>query len=194
MKDTDNSYIKLASNGLEINVKEVLKQVSIFSNIVDEEGVLEFMKRHDLLELKSNEYVIREGEVGACAYVALSGILEVSRKSWSGDDIVVATFNVDFDKVSQENLQFPLFGESGLVATESRTATIKTRSDVILLKIDYEDLAKVSDNFPKIGLHVFREMCYILQARLKNSNSNVVALFQAYLDTMNEDLMRDDEL
>lgn len=172
---------------------KIFEQVNIFSKISNEDGIQKLFRANSLMVMDTEEYIIAEGDIGVCAYIILSGSVEVSRKSLSRDDIVVAAFSIDYEDILKTKAkEFPLLGEHSLVGKDPRTATVKATSPTVVLRINFSDFSKVIEAFPKIGVHVFREICYMLQNRLKTSNNNVVALFDAYLSTMKEDLMEDE--
>lgn len=191
-----NNYfneIKKAYSNDKTYAMKILKRVNIFSKIANENGIQNIFRTNNVMEINAGENIIAEGEIGSCAYIILSGSVEVSRKSLSGDNITVAAFSIDYEEImKKEKKTFPLLGEHSLVGEDPRTATVKAMSTTIVLKINFSVFSKLTDEFPKIGMHVFREICYMLQNRLKVSNNNVVALFDAYLDTMSEDLMEDE--
>ena len=50
-------------------------------------------------------------------------------------------------------------------------------------------LSKISEQYPEIGMHIYKNICAMLQDRLSQAQSNVVSLFQSYLESMEEDLL-----
>lgn len=182
--EKNTTHIKIEDS--EIKIKNVFSNVAMFASIAEHEGISSLTENSKIITVSAGQQLVKEGERGDTAFIILSGKIEVLKKSLSGDNFLVATVQVD--NTSDE---YPLIGEQSLVTRGTRSATIRTLTEVTLLELHHKAFKKIAEMYPAIGVHIYRSICYVLQERLRVSNNNVVALFQEYLSFMSEDLMDD---
>lgn len=100
-----------------------LKKVSLFADF-ELEDLMELTAITSEMEVKDGETIIREGETGSSAYVIVSGMVEVFRKTDRGE-VVLATFD-----------QTQYFGEMAIIENEPRSASVRARGEAHLLCLD----------------------------------------------------------
>jgi len=85
------------------------------------------LKRFDRVRTKAGEVILREGDEGDCYYLIESGRCEVVRRL-GGTDMVLAELKGG-----------DAFGEEALVAGGPRNATVRMRTDGVLLRLGKQD-------------------------------------------------------
>lgn len=176
------TYTILDKNSLDI--KKIFSQVPIFSEVYGHKGISMLVENGRLLEFPIGSTIVEEGKTSLTAFVVLEGDIEILRKSMFGDNFVVATL-----QVNETSQKYPFIGEQSLISKSPRTATVRALSPVRMLQLHHDAFIKTADAFPEIGIHIYKAICTILQERLSRAHNNVVTLFEAYMDTMKEDLM-----
>jgi CRP/FNR family transcriptional regulator, cyclic AMP receptor protein len=112
----------------------------------------------------AGETVFEEGELGDSLFVIVSGEVEVFRLEPSGRARVLAT------------LQPPeFFGEMSLIDKEYRSATVRARTEAVLLRLTTQHLATFRqthrDGFTFVVINIAR----ILSARVREANARLTA-------------------
>ncbi|MDD3646097.1 MAG: cyclic nucleotide-binding domain-containing protein [Candidatus Gracilibacteria bacterium] len=108
-----------------------LKDIYLFEGI-DSDFINLIVDNSRRLEINSGEYIIRQGENSDdSAYIIQDGnaIVEIDGK--------------EVKELTEGNI----FGEIALITDEPRTASIKAKSSVVLLKINKELLHKIMKEF-----------------------------------------------
>ncbi len=112
--------------------------------------------------LKAGEVLFDEGELGDSVFVVASGEVEAMRRDAHGELWPIATL---------ETPQF--FGEMSLIDKEYRSATVRAKSDCVLLHLSAENLTTFRkqhrDGFTFVIINIAR----MLSARLRETNSHV---------------------
>lgn len=97
------------------------------------------------------ETVVREGERGDCLFQVVEGVLEVSRSGPKGTgSLVVAKLERD-----------AVFGEMTLFTDAPRQATVRSRSESLLLEVERRDLVPLLDGNPAL----LEELSQLIAAR-----------------------------
>ena len=107
----------------------LLKEVKIFKQ--SKLSADEYETIADLLavqEVQPGETIFEEGDKADRFYIIATGHLRVSRKNSKGEDFTVRDLNTN-----------DLFGEIALTQDSDRTATIKARTQAVLLFLTKED-------------------------------------------------------
>jgi predicted RND superfamily exporter protein len=115
-----------------------------------------------LIEAKTGEQIIREGDVGDKMYMVLDGELSVSR-TISGEKTVI-------DKLEAGDV----FGEIALISAQKRTADVFATTDVKLLTLDWKSLERFRRLSPFISAKLFLNISKILGRRLVKTTDKMV--------------------
>ena len=75
--------------------------------------------------------------------------------------------------------QKAFFGELALMDADRRSATIKTIEDCNVLVMSRDNFEELGNRHPDIGLAIMRELAKILSRRFRDTNSDVILLFEA---------------
>lgn len=140
-----------------INEKKIiLKSASIFCNLSEEEisQIAEIALEDSYNE---DDIIFNENEVADAFYIIVKGIVEILKKGEEGHLEILA-----------EKGDKKIFGEMAVVDELPRSATIKAKTDLLLLKIDKEPFKTLLKKFPNISIEVARNICQTV--RTTNSN------------------------
>lgn len=160
-----------------MEMREVIKESSIFSTLEDEEltEVLHIAKEK---RFPKGEFIMQEGEQGDNMYLVVEGEIGVS-KSLSmkfGDN--------DFRQTEKVLTHFrpedhAIFGEMALIRQDCRSASIMARTDCTLLEIDRDDFIGLIEGNPKLGVKILMKLSELLAGRLRQSGEDIIRLTTA---------------
>ncbi len=147
-----------------MNKVEVLKGSRLFEGLLSEEiemlSELTQQKR-----LSPGEIVFQQGDVGDSLYLLAEGSVDVVQKRQDGSEQIITTLNAP-----------NFFGEMSLIDKEYRSATIRSRTDAILLYLNNGNLhsfARIYKNgFTLVVINIAR----VLSARLRETNQKLLHL------------------
>ncbi len=163
----------------ETEILSIFSNISLFSKVAEDKGIQKLAQHSLLVSEGANKTLMKQGDKGNKTFIMLNGSVEVHMKNMSGEDSVIAILEANYKKHVH-----PIIGELSLISNRMRTATIRSATPVELLLIENKTFFSIVEEFPRMGMHFYREMCDLLQGRLESSNKNVVALFEAYVDEM----------
>ena len=118
----------------------------------------------DVIEYSQGQYVVREGEEGECAYILISGEVEVVKtNNTQGKEIVIAILGPN-----------EIFGEMCLFEDDShRSASVRVISDrAKVMGITRTSFQRQIDELPE-GI---RNIIRVLIQRLRKAHSRIVLL------------------
>ncbi|MCY7351826.1 MAG: cyclic nucleotide-binding domain-containing protein [Cytophagaceae bacterium] len=99
--------------------------------------------------------IVKKGQIGTCIYIIYEGEVDISDEG---------QLLAHFDKGD-------FFGELALLDAEARSATVAAATDVLLLRIDQEDLYDLMEERPE----VLRNMIRLLCSRIRSQNAQLRA-------------------
>lgn len=124
-----------------------LEKIPVFAALTPAEQKL-IRKKARLLEFKRGDLVYREGEKSEAFYVVISGRFRI--------------FTGSRNKAEGETLLFLYrgdhFGEASLLTGVTHSASVETKRDGIVLKLDKDDFLKFVNDIPSISLHINRSL------------------------------------
>ena len=124
---------------------DALRKVPLFSKLeVSKLKLLAFTS--DLLTYDDNEIVFKEGDTADSAYVIIEGEANIHARTERGE-VVVGTL-----KSNQ------LLGELGVLTSSPRSATIRAKGRLIMLRIGDEMFLKLLAENPQVALDVMRQL------------------------------------
>ncbi|MCG8618693.1 MAG: MMPL family transporter [Desulfobacterales bacterium] len=125
------------------------------------------MKRVVLLgkvfEKSKGEAAISFGDYGDSMFLLLEGQAEVMVKTDDGTKQSVAAIAPG-----------EVFGEMAMVNPGPRTADIVATEDVKYLEIDWKGMKRIQTIYPRIAVHLYRNLSRILGSRLKETTSQLM--------------------
>ncbi len=135
---------------------DILRRIPLFSGI--EPAKLKLLAfASERMEYEKGQNLFRQGEVGDAAYVIVNGIA----------DIIVET---DVGEISVAEFKDNAFiGEISILCDVPRTATVRAKTQLEVLKIKKEHFLGLIRDFPELGIAVMRE----LASRLSNTTNEL---------------------
>jgi CRP/FNR family transcriptional regulator, cyclic AMP receptor protein len=165
----------------ELSTRDVrirLAACSLFRGIdAEHEAFSDLAESCDIQRARKGEPIIVEGSEGDQMYVVLSGRVAVRKRTPAQD-----TFTVSFGEEGD------FFGELSLLDRAVRSATVIAESDTQLLAIHRERFVAFGDRCPAAGLLVTRRVAERLAKRLRHASEDVVTLFSALVDEVEQRL------
>lgn len=138
---------------------EILRKVPMFAKL--EPSKLKLLAfTSELLTFDDGEVLFHEGDPADCAYVIMSGEIEILAKTDAGE-VVVGTLS-----------EHQLFGELAVLTNEPRTATLRAKGRLETLRITDEMFLKLVTENPEVALDVMRQ----LSEKLARTHRQVEAL------------------
>jgi CRP/FNR family cyclic AMP-dependent transcriptional regulator len=112
----------------------------------------------------AGEVVFEEGDLGDSLFVVVEGEVDVLRRDDSGESCLIGTLGAP-----------EFFGEMSLIDKEMRSATVRARTDCVLLQLTAENLAVFRryhrDGFTFIVMNIAR----VLSSRLREADARLSA-------------------
>lgn len=124
---------------------DVLRRIPLFAAI-DPAKLKLLAFASDRMIYRDGQPVFHQGEVGDAAYVIVKGNADVVVETPT-EEIVVARLG--------ENA---VVGEIAILCDVPRTATLRARGELGVLKIKKEHFLGLMTDFPKLGIQVMREL------------------------------------
>ena len=121
-------------------------------------------------EFKTGEKIISEGDVGDSFYILVSGRVKVFRNTPSRD--LIALGNLDSD-------MHIFFGETALLGSEPRTATVIADSDCRTLVLSGKKFNAICEKEPVFGYRTLLCLSRRMNASIKKLNSDMATLYEA---------------
>ena len=131
----------------------------------------------DVKAVRAGETVIREGDAGDALFVILVGRVRTDKRTPFGDPYTVRLLEAG-----------SFFGELSLLDREQRSATVVAETECELLVIARDRFLAFGDGNPAEGLLVTRRLAQSLSSRLRRANEDVVTLFSALVQEVEQRL------
>ncbi|MGH8462300.1 MAG: patatin-like phospholipase family protein [Stenotrophobium sp.] len=138
-----------------MDIRAIFSQVPLFARL-SPEALDAFAARAQVVEVRSGDILLREGDVATAAYVVAAGRLRAILPD--------GTFAGDIGK-------FELLGEIAVFSGEPRSATVHAVRDSIVLGISRKDLLKLVKAYPMALLAITR---VIIQRLRQNQRSRTL--------------------
>jgi len=154
-----------SNRGVRPAVEEIARILAphpIFAR-VDRESLLAVAAQCGFAAYPAGTTIMREGDPGSFACVILEGEADVFVELPAGP-IHLATIGRD-----------RIIGELGVFTDLPRTATVTTRTDLVVIRIEHDSLMRLSADYPSIGVAIIRE----LGGRLATMNHSLATLTYA---------------
>ena len=119
---------------------------------------------------KAGAEIIHKGEKGDCAFLLISGEVEVFDYTMDQEPFTRAILNAGMH---------PLFGEVALVGGGERIATVAARTDTRCWVLTREAFNRLGDRHPEIGWRLLHQIAKLLAGHLEKTNRDVLRLFEA---------------
>ena len=111
---------------------------------------------------KEDEILCYEGEKGDFVFFVVSGTLEVFKTSRIADDIVIATLG-----------KGRTIGEMAIIDDYPRSATIRAKTQAVLLILTRERFDHIIYEYPTIGIKVLKGISRQISLNLRKTSSRL---------------------
>jgi CRP-like cAMP-binding protein len=163
-----------AALAVAVDSREILAKVSLFADIKD--NLEAFSALYNLMTVRSfkgGDIIIQEGEPGTDFFILADGSASVFKKTQDGDLYKVAILAGHMGA---------FFGESGLLESDTRTATIRAETEVQCLVLTKNDFESYCNANPQWALPILKRVAKAIMNRLKNMNQDLGLLYKALVD------------
>ncbi|HBG20911.1 MAG TPA: cyclic nucleotide-binding domain-containing protein [Desulfobulbaceae bacterium] len=146
-----------------------LINLPIFTSFdVDELSVL--AKHMSFIHLQRGEHLFVEGDQGTFMGFVANGILEVQKRSDTGENIIIARLT----KGSS-------IGEMALIDKSPRSATVIARQASTMVTLTDKGFDMLADKHPALGIKVIKKIARLLSMNMRRTSSKLVDLMQSTL-------------
>lgn len=153
----------------EEETRSFLISLPIFSSFnVDELSIL--AKHMSYIHLKRGEHLFVEGDLGTFMGFVVSGILEVQKRSESGENITLTRLT----KGSS-------IGEMALIDKSPRSATVIARQATTMVTLTDKAFDILAEKFPALGIKVIKKIARLLSLNMRRTSSKLADLMQSSL-------------
>lgn len=159
--------IKLSES--EEDTRHFLVSLPIFDSFnVDELTVL---SRHmSYVHLQRGEFLFVEGDRGTFMGFVVRGVLEILKKSETGENVVIARLT----KGSS-------IGEMALIDKSTRSATVMAKQPATMVTLTAKGLDILTDKSPALGVKVIRKIARLMSLNMRRTSSRLADLMQSKL-------------
>jgi CRP/FNR family transcriptional regulator, cyclic AMP receptor protein len=151
--------------------QSVLKDVGLFADIADSPDALSAI--WDIMTervFKPGSSITEEGNPGTEMFVLIAGKASVFKNTPGGDEYKVAIF---------EGKKHVAFGESGLIESEVRSATVRADTECRCLVMSRKAFEALSEKHPQWALPIYKRIAFGVMSRLRKTNEDMLLLYNA---------------
>ena len=153
----------------EEETRSFLINLPIFSSFnVDELSV--FARHMSFIHLQRGEYLFVEGDQGTFMGFVVNGVLEVQKKTDTGENIVLARLT----KGSS-------IGEMALIDKSPRSATVIAKQPATMVTLTDKGFDILAEKYPPLGIKVIQKIARLLSLNMRRTSSKLADLMQSSL-------------
>ncbi len=147
---------------------EVIKEFAFFKDFTDED-LKEFLEFSFSLKIRPGEILFKEGSYGADIYIIKSGKAEILKKGKEKEFKIA--------EVEEGNI----VGEIAWILGEKRSATLKAKTDLEVLRIDGDILKKKIMEGKRGAILFLFELLKLESKRLLLASCEIVDILEKYI-------------
>ncbi len=152
----------------EEQTRDFLLSLSLFDSFkVDELTLL--TKHMSYIQLQRGEFLFVEGDKGNFMGFVVHGVLEVLKKSATGENVIIARLT----KGSS-------IGEMALIDKSPRSATVVSRQPTTMLTLTSKGFDKLAENSPATGVKIIQKIARLLSLNMRRTSSKLADLLNIY--------------
>ncbi len=167
---------------------KVLKMNSIFESLPESECIVLAAKAKQI-NYKKNDVIFKENMTADAFYIIIEGEVEILKES---DDGLLEILAV---RKAHES-----FGEMSMIDDLPRSATIRAKTDLLLLMINKSDFVELMRTLSTLSYSIAKSVCYTVRSTnenyirdLENRNKELEVAYNQLKNTQNE-LIRAEKL
>lgn len=150
----------------EEETRDFLFNLPLFDSFnVDELTTL--AKHMSFVHLQRGEFLFVEGDKGDFMGFVVHGILEVLKKSATGENIVIARLT----KGSS-------IGEMALIDKSPRSATVVSRQPTTMVTLTSKGFDRLTEKSPLLGVKVIQKTARLLSLNMRRTSSKLADILQ----------------
>ena len=151
----------------EEDTRNFLVSLPLFDSFnVDELSVL--AKHMSYVHLRRGEFLFVEGDKGNFMGFVVIGVLEVLKKSETGENIIIARLT----KGSS-------IGEMALIDKSPRSATVIAKQPTTMVTLTDRGFELLTEKSPALGVKVIQKVARLLSLNMRRTSSRLADLLQA---------------
>lgn len=159
------SSIKLSES--EEDTRNFLLNLPIFDSFNSDE--LTMLARHmSYIHLHRGEYLFIEGDKGNFMGFVVQGLLEVIKKTETGQNIVIA-------RLTKGNS----IGEMALIDKSPRSATVIARQPTTMVTLTDKGFDLLTERSPILGVKIIQKVARLLSLYMRRTSSRLADLMQS---------------
>ena len=144
-------------------ITDLLVKIPMFAGLDADE--LEIIEKHiKLLEVEQGATLFQEGDNGEYVCFVVNGRLEVIKRTMAGDDFVLNTL-----------ARGQSVGEMSIIDKKSRSATVRAKTEVILLTLTSDDFEKILKDYSEISMKILKGLSLLMSKKLRQTSSRLVS-------------------
>ncbi len=151
----------------EEETRDFLLNLPLFDSFnVDELTVL--AKHMSFIQLQRGEFLFVEGDKGDFMGFVVHGILEVLKKSATGENIIIARLT----KGSS-------IGEMALIDKSPRSASVVSRQATTMVTLTSKGFDRLTEKSPLLGVKVIQKTARLLSLNMRRTSSKLADMLQS---------------
>lgn len=140
---------------------DLLINLPIFDSL-DSDELRIATKYMNLMDVKRNEVIFKEGDKGNYVCFVIDGILEVVKGVDTGHQVVIATLGRNRS-----------IGEMAVIDDFPRSATVRARKAGTLLILTREGFDSILEEHPRTGVKILKGLARLLSQNLRKTSSRL---------------------
>lgn len=140
--------------------REKIKKVIIFRPLAENE-IDEIIKHIEIIELKEDDVIVKEGDISPAFYAVIDGTVSVSVIQ-NDQDVYLCSIGAG-----------DTFGEAAMFLKVKRTATVCAKGPTVVIKVLRKELLLAIKSMPIAGNKILLLMIFSLLKKLRESNQEL---------------------
>ncbi len=152
----------------EEETRDFLLNLSLFDSFnVDE---LTLLARHmSYIQLQRGEFLFVEGDKGDFMGFVVNGVLEVLKKSATGENVIIARL-----------AKGSSIGEMALIDKSPRSATVVSRQPTVMITLTSKGFDQLLNQSPGTGVKIIQKIARLLSLNMRRTSSKLADLINVY--------------
>ncbi len=148
----------------EEETRDFLISLSLFDSFnVDELTIL--AKHMGYIQLQRGEFLFVEGDKGNFMGFVVTGVLEVLKKSATGENVLIARLT-----------RGSSIGEMALIDKSPRSATVVSKQSTTMITLTSKGFEHLLDKSPQTGVKMIRKIARLLSLNMRRTSSKLADL------------------
>ncbi len=152
----------------EEETREFLLSLSLFDSFNMDELTL-LSKHMSYIHLQRGEFLFVEGDKGDFLGFVVQGVLEVLKKSATGENVIIARLT----KGSS-------IGEMALIDKSPRSATVVSRQPTTMITLTSKGFGHLAEKAPLTGIKIIQKVARLLSLNMRRTSSKLADLLNVY--------------